>query len=385
MKKSNLTLVIILLGISWCFSQVGINTTTPDINSDLTLASPNKGLLLNRVGLISTTTGVFAAGMLVYNTNTSNDVIPGIYISNGTTWNKIVDEQSLSILGWNLNGNTASPTDFIGTTNAQPLIIKTDNNEKLRIQTDGSIGIGTNAPQGIVDISSTNSTIVLPRNTDPATNITGPTAGMIIYDSANKTLRYYDGTKWSTVISSQEFTTANEGVVKLNSSGGVKPTFLFRNSGGGGNVPLQIYQNISYTNPININTDFSSPPTTSWPENITSPTSADFYNPTTNRFLENPISGQVHTWRIIASYSNKNNGSVASVTINLSNPVPPSSFSIDQTAIAPNGVTSGNLVFYLISIADNLSIGSGYNLKIQSDTVMDLTIDSITRISQAKD
>jgi hypothetical protein len=36
---------------------------------------------------------------------------------------------------------------------------------------------------------------------------------MVIYDSNFKTLRYYDGTQWSTVISSQTLTTANEGVV----------------------------------------------------------------------------------------------------------------------------------------------------------------------------
>jgi hypothetical protein len=40
---------------------------------------------------------------------------------------------------------------------------------------------------------------------------------MVIYDSSNKTLRYYNGTQWSTMISSQTLTTANEGVVKMNS------------------------------------------------------------------------------------------------------------------------------------------------------------------------
>lgn len=248
--------------------------------------------------------------------------------------------------------------------------------------TFAQVGINTTAPLGVLDVTSGNSAVVLPRNANPPANVGTPVAGMIIYDSNFKTLRYYDGTQWSTVISSQTLTTANEGVVKLNSGAGVKPSFAFKASGG---VPLSTYENIVYQTPINIVTDFAAPPTTSWPENVGTPVPGDIYNPATGRFIENPIAGQVHMWRVIVSYSGKNNGSVAFVTINLSNPVPPSTFSIDQTAVAPNGVTSGNLVFYLVSVADPLSIGSGYIIKIKSDTALDATIDSITRISQAKD
>ncbi|BAP32427.1 uncharacterized protein CHSO_3390 [Chryseobacterium sp. StRB126] len=383
MKRFNLFIGIIFSSLY--FSQVGINTTTPNPNSDLELASTNKGLLLNRVALNSTSSGVFNAGMLVYNTATANDVTPGVYISNGTIWTKLTDSQTLnSSLSpvWKTNGNSISSTDFIGTTNLQPLVFKTNATEIARIDTNGKIGIGTTTPQGILDVSSANSTIVLPRNANPPANVNSPVSGMIIYDSTNKTLRYFNGIQWSTVISSQTLTTANEGVVKMNSGAGVKPTFAFKTSGG---VPLNTYENIAYQGPVNILTDFSSSPTTSWPENIGTPVVGDIYNQTNGRFLENPIAGQVHTWRVIASYSNKNNGSVGFVTINLLNPVPPSTFSIDQTAIAPNGVTTGNLVFYLVTVADSLSIGSGYTFKIKSDTAMDITIDSITRISQAKD
>ncbi|MBV8327673.1 hypothetical protein [Chryseobacterium sp.] len=244
------------------------------------------------------------------------------------------------------------------------------------------VGINTSTPQSVLDVTSANSAVLLSRNANPPANVTSPVAGMIIYDSNFKTLRYYDGTQWSTVISSQTLTTANEGVVKLNSGAGVQPTFAFKTSGG---VPLSTYENITYQTPMNLATDFAPAPATSWPENIVSPVPADFYNPTTGRFLENPIGGQVHMWRVIVNYANKNNGSVAFVTVNLSNPVPPSTFSIDQTAVAPNGVTSGDLVFYLLTVADPLSIGSGYVIKIKSDTPLDATISSITRVSQEKD
>jgi hypothetical protein len=45
--------------------------------------------------------------------------------------------------GWKLAGNNNATTgNFIGTTNAQPVILKTNNVEAMRLNTDGTIGIG---------------------------------------------------------------------------------------------------------------------------------------------------------------------------------------------------------------------------------------------------
>lgn len=159
MKNFNLFICIIFS--PWCFSQVGINTTTPDVNSDLELASTNKGLLLNRIALSSTGSGVFNVGMLVYNTAHVNDVTPGVYISNCTVWTRLTDTQALDSSVWKTTGNSISSTEFIGTSNVQPLIFKTNAIEAARILSDGKIGIGTASPQGIIDILSTTSTMVL--------------------------------------------------------------------------------------------------------------------------------------------------------------------------------------------------------------------------------
>ncbi len=248
---------------------------------------------------------------------------------------------------------------------------------------NAQVGINTIVPQGILDIVSVDSGLILSRTSDPVANVaTNARAGMILFDTTNKTIRYYDGITWNTVLYT-DLLQSNEGVVKLNSGSGtpVKPTFAF-SSAGGAPIHTNTFYRIEYTLPL----VFADPPTTSWPENIISPTQADFYTTDVSlrgRYLENPINGQVHIWRVIVAYSGKNNGSVAYLTVRMSNP--DSTFSIDQTAVAPNGLSAGNLVYYLVSIADPASIGKGYIIELTSDTPLTATIDSITRISTNKD
>lgn len=73
---------------------IGIGTTTPNVNASLELGAANKGLLLNRVALTSADNAAplaaHVAGMVVYNTATAgtspNNVSAGIYFNNGARW-----------------------------------------------------------------------------------------------------------------------------------------------------------------------------------------------------------------------------------------------------------------------------------------------------------
>jgi hypothetical protein len=49
--------------------------------------------------------------------------------------------------GWSLSGNAVATTDFLGTTNAQPLSVRTAGAERLHVQADGDIGVGHAAPR----------------------------------------------------------------------------------------------------------------------------------------------------------------------------------------------------------------------------------------------
>jgi hypothetical protein len=44
------------------------------------------------------------------------------------------------------NSNTNPPTGFLGTTDNQPLVVKTDGAERLRVAANGNVGIGTTNP-----------------------------------------------------------------------------------------------------------------------------------------------------------------------------------------------------------------------------------------------
>ena len=90
--------IIILLAILYCnmfFCQVGIGTTNPNNSAILDITSTNKGLLLPRLSLLSTTNFEpllnHVEGMMVYNLATINDVKPGYYINDGAKWQSITD------------------------------------------------------------------------------------------------------------------------------------------------------------------------------------------------------------------------------------------------------------------------------------------------------
>lgn len=55
---------------------------------------------------------------------------------------------------WSTSGNSisSSSTSFLGTTNAYPLVFKTNNTERIYISTAGNVGIGTTIPQQMLHI-----------------------------------------------------------------------------------------------------------------------------------------------------------------------------------------------------------------------------------------
>lgn len=89
---SMLMLLMVLSSTKQVFSQIKIGENNKSMNTDamLEIESMNKGFLLPRIALVSTTTSLplksFTSGMVVYNTSNSNDLSAGLYYSDGSKW-----------------------------------------------------------------------------------------------------------------------------------------------------------------------------------------------------------------------------------------------------------------------------------------------------------
>ena len=111
MKKRLLTAAF-FVGAWSAYSQVGIGTLTPNPSAQLDVVSKeqNKGVLIPRIPLKSTTdtstvTGASTNGyensLLVFNTNTQNDITPGYYYWYVNKWMRIVNEDEIIALDKN--------------------------------------------------------------------------------------------------------------------------------------------------------------------------------------------------------------------------------------------------------------------------------------------
>ena len=91
-KKAYLLIITLLFSLSVFSQNVAINPTgaPPNASAGLDVDFPDKGILIPRVSLTNTSSfaplSAHAAGMVVYNTATVNDVVPGFYYDNGTSW-----------------------------------------------------------------------------------------------------------------------------------------------------------------------------------------------------------------------------------------------------------------------------------------------------------
>jgi len=163
LTKRGLTFVISVFLTLPSVSQVGINPSGNPVDSSagLDVDFSDKGLLIPRVALLSasdaTTIASPATSLLVYNPGTGGLSPAGYYFNAGTSsspnWIRLATEGESS--GWSLSGNggTDETQHFIGTTDTESFIIKTDDTERIRIDSDGNVGLGLSSPNVSLDIN----------------------------------------------------------------------------------------------------------------------------------------------------------------------------------------------------------------------------------------
>ncbi|PLX09543.1 MAG: hypothetical protein C0596_03155 [Marinilabiliales bacterium] len=142
-----------------CISETPI---TPDASSILEVQSSDKGVLLPRIALTGATDNTTVSSplntLLIYNTSTAgsspNEVSPGYYYwsTSDSKWLRLCSDKD----AWLLSGNTGtnSTTDFIGTTDSQDLMFKTNNTERMHIESSGNVGIGSGDAWGKLTVNN---------------------------------------------------------------------------------------------------------------------------------------------------------------------------------------------------------------------------------------
>lgn len=155
LSSKGLLLVALLLGSTVMVNaqlKVGDNPTNIQKSSILELESTRQGLLLPR---LADTTAINALtppdGMIIY-LNADNS----LRLRSNGSWKKIADLSEASA-NWSLKGNsgTDSTVNFMGTVDGKPLIMKTNNTERLRINSNGNVGIGTATPTAKLNVDGT--------------------------------------------------------------------------------------------------------------------------------------------------------------------------------------------------------------------------------------
>lgn len=218
-ERIKIVLLTVILYSTFCNAQVkiGDNPTILQTSSILELeaSGTRAGLKIAEVALTSitdvTTIPVVAAsrGTLVWNTATAgttpNNVTPGFYIWMGTSWEKVLSSSSGNDKNlYDGNGTLSSNRTVAMGTNTLA-VTSTATSGTSHFTVDGStlnvdavnirVGIGTNAPAGALDITSTTGALVPPRmNSTQRNALVNPPVGSFIFNTDLSQLQFNSGT-----------------------------------------------------------------------------------------------------------------------------------------------------------------------------------------------
>ena len=147
------TFYILLSTLNSSAQNIGINETgaTPNTSALLDIVSTDKGLLIPRVQLTSTTdattiTNGNVNSLLVYNVATISDVVPGYYYWNGTVWKTLVGPAGSTVSYYEVDA-TSNITQPAGASNINSMAITTTN-------------AGIYRTEAVLDYTTTGATIV---------------------------------------------------------------------------------------------------------------------------------------------------------------------------------------------------------------------------------
>jgi hypothetical protein len=241
--KNFLLLLFLAIG-TITHAQVAINNngSLPDSSAMLDVKSGEKGILVPRMSSAKRDAIVNPAnGLLIYCTNDNSFYVNrgtssspdwvsmnSYWATNGTDIYYIGDKvgigtmnptAKLDIRGSNpddgiifqvgnsdlshrlifFGGRVNDPNPFIQWKQGDPLRFTTDEggwSEKMRITSDGRVGIGTDNPGAALEVSSTTQGFLPPRMGQAQIDALTPALGLMVFNTTTFKPNYYDGAQW---------------------------------------------------------------------------------------------------------------------------------------------------------------------------------------------
>ena len=122
---------------------------------------------------------------------------------------------------------------YVGTLQAQPFVIGTNNVERLRVNSTGEVSIGgTAVTSGLLDLQSTSKGLLVPRMTNTQRNaISSPATSLMIYQTDGTAgFYYYNGAAWTLVGQTAADPLIYEALI--TETGGVQSATVLKNTIG---------------------------------------------------------------------------------------------------------------------------------------------------------
>jgi hypothetical protein len=124
--------------------KVGSNPSQINRSSILELESTRQGLLLPRIPGSNLTLAPLSTapdGMIIYVSDSAS-----LFIRKNNLWQRMSADSVGNASNWNILGNAGldSAVNFLGSTNQQPVIFRTNNAERMRLTGGGNITVGMN-------------------------------------------------------------------------------------------------------------------------------------------------------------------------------------------------------------------------------------------------
>ncbi len=223
--------LVIMVGCVVVFGQkVGINNTNPQTTFDINGALRIRTVVLSPIGnqiILPDSVGYLVVNSAnAFFSITGGEAYPGrrlivennsgqsgelgskpVQLEEGINEYVVNDINEWTRVGllkessWGLQGNTGTipGLNAIGTNDNVDFSIETNNAERVRVKSDGRVGVGTINPstKAILELSSVNKGLLLPRLADTSTIVAPVPAGLMIYCLADNKLYYYDGSHWA--------------------------------------------------------------------------------------------------------------------------------------------------------------------------------------------